>query len=429
MKNTNEIHVGLLGCGTVGSGVYKILTENRKILEERIGRRVVLKKILVKDAKKKRSVPSALLTDDPDVILKDPKISIVAEVMGGLQPAESYLLQALEAGKDIVTANKALLAEKGNRIFTRVRENGRSIGFEASVAGGIPIIKALREGFVGNKIQEVYGIINGTSNFILSAMTEKGEDFRKVLAEAQKLGYAEQDPTFDVKGIDAVQKLAILISLCYGTLPSWRKIFVEGIDTISALDIESAKKLGYVIKLLAIANEEAGGIQARVHPTMIPENHPLADVNGVYNAIFLKGDAVGNTMFLGRGAGMMPTASAVVSDIVMAATGVSGAYQVFPKKTLPLRPIEDLTSEYYLRFSVLDRPGVLAQIAKELGAQEISIANMYQEDRSVGARVPIVVMTHEARERNVLRAIRKIDGLKTVVEKTKLIRVQGFERV
>lgn len=426
MNMKKELKIGLFGLGTVGSGVWRILTENQKLLEERSNLSIKIKKVVVKNPGKKRkvSVPKELLSVDPDDILKDPDIDVVVELIGGIEPACGILLKAIQEGKQVVTANKALLAERGGEIFSAAREKGVSIGFEASVAGGIPILKAIREGFIGNRIKEVYGIINGTANFILSEMTEKGEEFQKVLEKAQKEGYAEQDPALDIKGIDAAQKLAILISLCYGVEPPRQGIFVEGIDHITPLDIEFAKKLGYVVKLLAISKEHAGAVEARVHPTMIPIHHPLADVSGVFNAIFLKGDAVGETMFFGRGAGMMPTASAVVSDIVMAAKGISpGFSQLRPPS---LQPIEELTSEYYLRFSVVDKPGVLAQIARHLGEEEISIAGVFQQERDAGSRVPIVVMTHEAKEKNLGEAISKIDKLESVLDKTMLIRVQRF---
>ncbi len=425
-----ELVIGLLGFGTVGSGVWKILTENQKLLEERVSRPIRIKKIVVKDLAKKRkvSVPASLLTTRADEVIKDPEIDVVVELMGGTEAAARYILEAIQAKKHIVTANKALLAERGGQIFSAARSQGVSVGFEASVAGGIPILKAIREGFIGNRIQEIYGIINGTANFILSQMTDEGGDFQKILQRAQKEGYAEQDPSFDIKGIDAAQKLSILLSLCYGVEPPRTGIFIEGIDRITPLDILFAKKLGYTIKLLAIAKERPAGIEARVHPTMIPSRHPLADVKSVFNAIFLKGDAVGETMFLGRGAGMMPTASAVVSDIAMVANDMNGRWFATPTlQSARIESMEELKSEYYLRFSVVDKPGVLAQIAKHLGDEDISISNVYQEERDAGSKVPIVVMTHEAKEKNVQQAISKIDNLETVLDKTVLIRVQRLD--
>ncbi|MBI3541195.1 MAG: homoserine dehydrogenase, partial [Deltaproteobacteria bacterium] len=310
MSDKKEINIGLIGLGTVGAGVFKLISENGKLLEERSGVSIVIRKIVVRDLSKKRlvSVPSALLSNKVEEVLNDPKIDLVVELMGGVEPAGDYVLKALRAGKHVVTANKALLAEKGAVLFSEAAKCGVSIGFEASVAGGIPILKSIREGFVGNRIQEIYGIINGTANFILSEMSEKGEEFSKVLARAQKEGYAESDPSLDIKGTDAAQKLALLISLGFGVEPPQKGLCVEGIDRITPLDIEIAKGFGYAIKLLAIAKERDGSVEARVHPTMIPLRHQLAQVGGVLNAIFLKGDAVGETLFVGRGAGMMPTA-------------------------------------------------------------------------------------------------------------------------
>ena len=424
MTQKKELGIGLLGLGTVGSGVYEILSKNGKLLEERTGSALTLKRILVKDASKKRKSPANLMTTQFADLLKDPGISVIVEVMGGLEPAGSYLLQAIEAGKHVVTANKALLAVRGAELFAAAKKKGVSIGYEASVAGGIPILKSIREGLIANRIQEIYGIINGTSNFILSEMTRSGSEFAHVLALAQKEGYAEKDPALDIKGLDASQKLAILISLCYGTQPPREGIYVEGIDQVTPLDIEFARKLGYVIKLLAISKDHSGEIEARVHPTMIPAEHPLAKVNGVFNAIFLKGDAVGEAMFLGRGAGMMPTASAVVSDIAMVAQGL--VMSLPPLSTASIQPMEELTSAYYLRFSVLDKPGCLALIAKYLGDHDISIAGVHQQVRDAGAKVPIVVMTHEAKEKDIQEAISRIDDLEVILDKTVLIRVQRF---
>lgn len=428
-KGEKKLGIGLLGFGTVGTGVWKILSQHAGLLEERTGTSISMRKICVRDLKKKReaSLPEKILTTKPEEILEDPDIDVVVEVMGGIEPAGRLILEAIKRRKHVVTANKALLAERGAEIFRAARDAGVSVGFEASVAGGIPILKAIREGFVANQIREVYGIINGTANFILTEMSDRGGEFGAVLKEAQKAGYAEQDPTFDIKGIDAAQKLAILISLCYGMEPPREGIFVEGIDKITPLDIDFSRKLGYTIKLLAVSKEQGGSVEGRVHPTMIPDHHPLADVKGVFNAVFLKGDAVGETMFFGRGAGMMPTASAVVSDIAMVARGLTGpSSDLSSLKPASLQSIDDLRTEYYLRFSVVDRPGVLAQIAKYLGDHEISIASVYQRERDEGSRVPIVIMTHEAREVSVRKAIEKINRLDSVLDETVVIRVERF---
>ncbi len=428
MTQKKELGVGILGLGTIGSGVWRLLTENKGLLDERTQAAIRVKKVCDVDLRRKRevTVPPALLTTKAEELIRDPEVDIVVELIGGTDVAGRYILEAIDQGKHVVTANKALLAERGAEIFAAAREKGVSIGFEASVAGGIPILKAIREGFIANRIQEVYGIVNGTANYILSAMAERGADFKEVLRQAQDKGYAEQDPTFDIKGIDAAHKLSILISLCYGVEPPREGLYVEGIDGVTRTDIELARRMGYAVKLLAISKERSGQIEARVHPTMIPLHHPLAEVKGVFNAIFLKGDAVGETMFFGRGAGMMPTASAVVSDIAMVANGVTKAVIPAGGRRASIQPMEDLTSEYYFRFSVVDKPGVLAQIAKHLGDHDISIASVYQPERDAGSKVPIVVMAHEAREKDVQKAITKIDNLETVLDKTVLIRVERF---
>ncbi len=419
------IKIGMLGCGTVGSGVWKILTERQSLLEERTGCRFELRKILVRDLAKRRPCdpPATLLTTNAAEILADPEIDIVVELMGGVSPAISYLTKALEQGKKIVTANKRLLAERGGEIFRLASEREIPIGFEASVAGGIPILRAIREGFVGNRIEEIYGIVNGTSNYILSGMTERGIGFEEALREAQGKGYAESDSRMDIDGDDAAQKLAILIALASGRAPELKKITVEGIQKITPFDVESAKRMGFVIKLLAIYKVRGDAVEARVHPTFIPKSHPLADVGGIFNAIFLKGDAVGPAMFYGQGAGMMPTASAVVSDIVAVSRVEKESWRIRPVEARYLPP-DDLVTEYYLRFSVVDRPGVLAQIASSLGSHEISISSVHQYEQSVDAKVPILVMVHAARERNVRKAIEEIDRFESVLDRTLAIRVE-----
>lgn len=418
--------IGLLGFGTVGAGVFKLITERCGLLEERSGVRFEIKKILVRDLKKPRKVEvdPRLLTTNPEEVLADPEISTVVELIGGIEPARSYLIQAIQSGKKVVTANKLLLAEKGGEIFELARECKTPVGFEASVGGGIPIIRALQEGFVGNQINEIYGIVNATSNYILSEMSLKGSEFQEVFAHAQSEGYVESDPRMDIEGHDAAQKLSILTALSSGSSPAPDKIYVEGISRITHFDIESAEQLGFRIKLLAVYKQHEGRIEARVHPTFIPLRHPLSDVNGFFNAIYVKGDAVGETMFYGRGGGMMPTASAVVSDIV------SVERTVFDPSLLPTaRPVsffslEELSMEYYLRFTVVDRPGVLGQIANALGANEISIASVDQHGQDKGGRVPIVIMLHRAQEKNVRKAIQIIDQMEPVLDKTLCIRVE-----
>ncbi len=431
---TRKIKIGLLGLGTVGAGVWKILKDHASLIEERSGIQFEIRKVLVKDLGKKRpvSVPASLLTTDPDAILDDPDIDIIVELLGGILPTQNYFLKAIERGKDVVTANKALLAEKAEELFQKAFDKSAHIGFEAAVGGGIPIIQSLKEGFAGNQIEEMYGIINGTCNYILSEMTSRKSDFQAILKEAQEAGYAEANPDFDVKGIDAAQKLALLTWLAFGTLPHLEKkgVSVEGIDKITLWDIEYAQKLGYAIKLLAISRRtEEGAIEARVHPTMVPQAHPLARVDGVFNAVFLKGDAVGEAMFLGRGAGMMPTASAVVGDIIRIGQLRGSLKPVAPTfKTDAMAPIDDLNSEYYLRFMVVDRPGVFAQIAGCLGDFDIGIASVYQKEvsetaKSKGAKVPIVVLTHRTAEKNMRAALEKIEKMESVLDTPALIRL------
>jgi homoserine dehydrogenase len=366
-------------------------------------------------------------------IMEDPEIAIVVELIGGLEPARSFLLQAIAKGKHIVTANKALLAVHGAEIFKAAEEAGVDIGFEGSVGGGIPIIRALKEGLVANHIRVIFGILNGTSNYILSEMTHQGLKFQEVLQRAQELGYAEADPTLDVEGIDAAHKLSILISLAYGVRVGMQDIYTEGISSLTPLDIEHARELGYHIKLLAIAKSDGGPIQARVHPTLLPAEHLLSTVSGPFNAIFVKGDAVGSTLFYGAGAGMMPTGSAVVSDLIDLCRnirlGVSRrvpllSYQREHLQDVEIKPIHDISSTYYLRFTVVDRPGVLSRISGILGNLDISIASVIQKGRRAEKAVPIYVLTHEAREKNMQKALQEIDRLPTTVDKTVLIRIE-----
>jgi len=431
----DRIHIGLIGFGTVGTGLVKILQEKAKLLEERLGLSIVLKRIADLDVTTDRGVKvnPAILTTKVTEVMEDPEIVIVVELIGGLEPARTFILQALEKGKHIVTANKALLAVHGAEIFKAADERGMDIGFEGSVGGGIPIIRALKEGLVANKIRVIFGILNGTSNYILSEMTNQGLQFQEVLKEAQKLGYAEADPTLDIEGIDTAHKLSILLSLAYGVQVRMEDIYTEGISAISPMDIEHAKELGYHIKLLAIAKSDGGPIEARVHPTLLPANHLLATVGGPFNAIFVKGDAVGSTLFYGAGAGMMPTASAVVSDLVDLCRnirlGVSRrvpllSYQPAHLREAEIKNIHDVTSTYYLRFTVVDRPGVLSRISGILGDLDISISSVIQKGRRVEKAVSIYVVTHEAREKNMQKALQVIDRLPVIVDKTVLLRIE-----
>ncbi len=429
------ISVGVIGFGTVGTGTVRILLNNRQIIKERTGLDIRLKRIADLDIERERgiSVPRDILTTDVDDILNDEEIDVVVELIGGIHPAKDFIIRAINSKKHVVTANKALLATEGNDIFAEAQKKGVSVGFEASVAGGIPIIKVMQEGLVANKILNIYGIINGTSNYILTKMTEEGKDFSIALKEAQTLGYAEADPTFDIEGIDSAHKLTILSSLAYGIPFSYNDVYKEGITRITPQDIEFARELGYRIKLLAIAKAVDNEVEMRVHPTMIPNDYMIAKVDGVFNAIYVDGDAVGSTLYYGRGAGEMPTGSAVVSDIVdigikILRTGKSKKQYYFLRpSSLKIRRIEDIDSMYYFRFSAIDEPGVLSKISGILGENKISIASVIQKGRRVGGAVPLVVLTHLAREKNVLKAIKEIDALPVVTEPTHFIRVEGNE--
>ncbi|RLB02902.1 MAG: homoserine dehydrogenase, partial [Deltaproteobacteria bacterium] len=421
------IGVGLIGFGTVGTGVVRLLLENASLLEERIGLRLKLRRIADLDIERDRGVkiPREILTTDALQVIEDPTVDIVVELIGGIEPAKSFILRALELGKPVVTANKALLAQHGKELFEKAQQKGVPIGFEGSVGGGIPVIKALREGLVANRIEVILGILNGTSNYILTKMTEEGKNFEEALREAQRLGYAEADPSLDVEGTDAAHKLTILASLAFGTWVDLDWVYVEGISHLSPLDIEFSKEFGYRIKLLAIAKRGTEGLQLRVHPTMIPAEHLLSQVKGVYNAIYLAGDAVGPTLLYGQGAGALPTGSAVVSDLVQVATrGDHGLLPFDLDRSPPLKGIEELRCPYYLRFTAVDRPGVLSKISGILGENDISIASVIQKGRTRTGAVPIVMMTHEAVERNVRRALEAIDSLDVIRDSTKLLRVE-----
>jgi len=431
----DRIVVGVIGFGTVGSGTVKILLDNRGVIAERTGFDLVLKRISDLDISRDRGIRlgEGILTTKAGDVLDDSEIDIVVELIGGIHPAKDFIIRAIENKKHVVTANKALLATEGNEIFREAGKHGVEVGFEASVAGGIPIIKVMREGLVANRILNMYGIINGTSNYILSRMTDEGSEFSAALKEAQKLGYAEADPTFDIEGIDSAHKLAILASLAYGIPLSYESVYKEGITKITPQDIEFASELGYKIKLLTIAKAVNGEVELRVHPTMIPSDYLISKVDGVFNAIYVEGDAVGSTLYYGRGAGDMPTGSAIVSDIVdiarnirLNATGRVPLIRTAPSG-LKVRKMDDVESMYYFRFSALDSPGVLSKISGILGDNNISIASVIQKGRRVGGAVPLVVLTHRAKERDVLGAIRSIDDLPVVTDKTHFIRVEGKE--
>lgn len=436
--NRKPIKIGLVGFGTVGRGVWEILQEHGALLSRRIGAPIEIKRIAVRSkAKKRGKAPAKLFTNDVRAILKDPEIAMVVEVMGGTKDAKSLALAAIKAGKHLVTANKALLAIHGREIFGAAKSAQVDVCFEAAVGGGIPILRALREGYVANRITSLFGIVNGTCNFILSEMSQKGADFQATLRQAQELGYAEADPSFDIDGWDAAHKLAILVSIAHGVHVPLDKLYVEGIRRLTPYDLECAKRFGFEIKLLAIAKMSGSKIQARVHPTMVPIGSMLAAVQGVHNAIAIDGDSVGEGMLYGRGAGSRPTASAVVGDIVEVARNlVQGIAYTVPPLGLYADKIQDaaieaiaaLRSPYYLRFQAYDRPGVLAKITAILGRHRISISSVYQNVREEGKAVPIVILTHEALERDIQTAIAKIDRLQVIKDKTVLIRVEEKAR-
>jgi homoserine dehydrogenase len=432
------VRVGLLGFGTVGAGAARILLEKEELLRQRSGVNIRLSSICDLDITSSRGfkVPPGLLTTDVEAILDDPEIDIFIELMGGLEPARSFILQAIEKGKHVVTANKALLATHGREIFQAAASREVQVGFEASVGGGVPVIKTVREGLVANRLLTVMGIMNGTANYILTRMTDEGMAFRDVLAEAQKLGYAEADPTYDVEGIDTAHKLAILATLAFGTPVRLSDIYTEGIARLSLLDIQFATELGFMIKLLAIGRQSESGLELRVQPIMIPSGHLLAQVRGAYNAFYLIGDSVGKILLYGLGAGQRPTGSAVVADVVDLAREIGlGAVGKVPALGLPfeaLKPLEkkdldNLTGRYYFRFSVLDRPGVLARISGILGDLGISIASVVQKGRQEEASVPIVMLTHEAEEARVRQAMKRINDLDCISDETMVIRIEDLE--
>jgi len=429
----SAISIGLIGFGTVGAGVVKILLDKGDDLKSRLGFPIVIGKIADLDIKRDRGVklPPGILIKDAREIIKDPSIDIVVELIGGIHPAKDIILSAIKNGKHVVTANKALLATEGTEIFSAAEKNMVELGFEGTVAGGIPIIRVVREALVGDRIEAIYGIINGTSNYILTRMTEEGIEFSKALKDAQRLGYAEADPTLDVEGIDSAHKLAILGSLSFGIPLSFKKIFTEGITRITPLDIAFALELGYKVKLLAIAKQADREIELRVHPTMLPEDYLIAKVDGVFNAIYIEGDAVGSTLYYGRGAGDMPTGSAVVSDIVdiardikMGSVGrIPGLGQRLDEKVdLKIKEMEDVASRYYFRFSAIDKPGVLSKISGILGSNNISIESVIQKGRKKEKAVPLVMMTHEAKEKDVVHSLREIDKLSVIAGKSIYIR-------
>jgi len=429
------VRIALLGCGTVGGGVVKLLRRNASEYARKLGRPLELAAIADRSLKPDRSlgITPKLITRDSAALVERPDIDIVVELFGGHQPARALILKALAAGKDVVTGNKALLAEHGAEIFKAAARYGLAVGFEASVGGGVPIIRTLRQALAGDRQRAVYGIVNGTCNSILTTMSEHGVEFKSALADAQRSGIAEPDPTLDIEGHDAAHKLCLLVSLAFGVLLKPEQVYTEGITRITQDDIAYARQLGYTVKLLAIAKEDSGAIEARVHPTMIATQHLLSGVGGAFNAIYIHGEALGSTMYWGLGAGQMPTATAVMADVLeIARERIAGA----PGRSLALglpvehvrrahvKPIDDVVCEYYLRFMARDKPGVLGAIASILGRNGISIASVIQKDRGAEKTVPVIMRTHDTPERNLKRALSQIRRLKMVDANPAFIRIE-----
>lgn len=427
-----KINIGLIGVGTVGSGVVKILRKKSSILKEKIGIELFLKKICDKDINRLRQVAkeSSIKTLDPKEILDDPNIDIVVELIGEIHPAKELICEALKKGKHVVTANKHLLALEGQEIFNLAKNYSKNIYFEASVCAGIPIIKAIREGLVANRFLRIFGILNGTSNFILSRMFETGESFSKALEEAKRKGYAERDSSLDIQGIDSAHKLAILAYLAFGRFINLKDIFTEGISDISLLDIRYAQDLKLVIKLLAIAKKTNEELELRVHPTLIPFDHPLSSVKGIFNAVYVQTDLAGELLFYGQGAGKNSAASAVVSDLVDLSKDIrAGLFRpplnvVCDPSIKRLRKITDIETRYYIRFMAIDKPGVLAKISGILGKYGISIASVTQKERKRARAVPVVMITHQTNEKSMQVALEKISHLPVIKERPVVIRIE-----
>lgn len=429
-----KVKIALLGLGNVGRGVWMILNSNKEEIMKRCGYEVEVAKVLVRNKNKPRGVdiPDDLVTTDFNDILEDDSIKIVVEVMGGMEPARDYMLRCMDKKKHIVTANKMLLATGGDELFEKADEMGIMFSYEASVAGGIPIIKGIDESLTANKIETLYGIVNGTTNYILSKMQLEGADFGDVLKEAQEKGYAEADPTSDIEGYDAQYKLAILASLAFGSKIDVKNVYREGITKIEAVDMEYAKEFKMGIKLLAIAKETNGKVELRVHPTMIPKNHPLSNVYDSYNAVFIRGNAVGDLMFYGRGAGDLPTGSAVVSDIVSIVRNNVETENPNPvvKNNLWEREILEMgsiESKYYIRATVLDESGVLGEITAILGSHNVSIRSVIQKGDEEDGQVTIVLVTHKTTEAQISNAVEEIENLKSVNNIDNIIRIEDFK--
>lgn len=434
----NPVKVGLLGLGTVGGGTFEVLQRNAEEITRRAGRGIVVSHAAAReyDADRSQASDSLRLTSDPYEVVSDPDVEVIVELIGGYDPAKDLVLRAIEQGKHVVTANKALIALHGNEIFAAAQKRGVVVAFEAAVAGGIPIIKALREGLAGNEIEGLAGIINGTGNFILTAMRGEGREFGDVLAEAQRLGYAEADPTFDVGGVDAAHKLTILASIAYGIPLQFEKVYTEGITRVTQGDVAYAEELGYRIKHLGIARRNNSGVELRVHPTLIPERRLIANVDGVMNAVLVEGDAVGQTLYYGAGAGSEPTASAVVADLVDVVRTLTTdpenrvphlAFQPEALQDLHILSMEEVACAYYLRLQAVDQPGVLAEVTRILADREISIEAILQKEPEEGATtVPVILLTHQVKERAINEAMRQIEALDNITAPVQRIRVEYF---
>ena len=432
------IQVGLLGIGTVGGGVFAVLERNQEEIQRRAGRGIRIHTVADLNVSRAKELVQdhAQVVADARAVIADPEIDIVIELIGGYGIAKDLVMEAIAAGKHVVTANKALIAVHGNTIFAAAHQKGVMVAFEAAVAGGIPIIKALREGLSANRIEWIAGIINGTTNFILSEMRDKGLDFATVLKEAQRLGYAEADPTFDIEGIDAAHKVTIMSAIAFGIPMQFADAYVEGIAQLSAVDIHYAEQLGYRIKLLGITKRTPAGIELRVHPTLIPAKRLIANVEGAMNAVQVFGDAVGTTLYYGKGAGSEPTASAVIADLVDVTRLMTAdpenrvphlAFQPDAMQNLPILPISEITSSYYLRLCVADQAGVLAEITKILAAHSVSIDALIQKEAAEGeSQTDLVMLTHATKEKNMLAAIREMQSLRTVIGDVVKLRLENL---
>jgi homoserine dehydrogenase len=434
----NAVRIGLLGLGTVGGGTLDLLARNGDEIARRAGRPLRVTHASVRNPERARALPADVAVHtDPFEVVRQPDVDIVAELIGGIEPARALVLAAIAAGKHVVTANKALIAHHGNEIFDAARRAGVAVGFEAAVAGGIPIIKTLREGLAGNRIAGIAGIINGTCNYILTQMRDGGLDFATALADAQRLGYAEADPSFDIDGVDAAHKLAILAAIAFGMPLCFGEVHVEGIRDLSAVDVDYAGQLGYRLKLLGIARRGETGVELRVHPTLLPQRHLLAQVDGVINAVLVDSDALGQSLYYGAGAGAGPTASAVVADLVDIARALTidpehrVPYLAFHHdrlQALPIQPIDAVETAFYLRLTALDRPGVLADVTRILADQQISIEAILQKEPAPGAsHVAVILLTHKVRERALRDAIARIEALPSIDGRVVSLRLDHLE--